>query len=577
MKKVVPVLSIIGRALDGLNIGFCAYDDRLRLLSFNSTFLAFFPEHSQDIQRGEHYAENLERFYRARLQPDELHELPRLVADGVERHRHQERPFEFNHRARRLRASSLAVPGLLRVRIWRDMGEAPADPADPLRCEGAVAPAHPVLRGDLSDLLQRIVDGVLVTTDAGDIVDANRPFLQMYGVPDLPSAVGRPFDALLRQCWNDQRPPAAGLPSLADSLHFSGAPFEIPLPDDRWIRVVEQPGAGSDGRRYFLHLDITEIKRKQKQTLLAEQKARESEARYRLLAEYSSDVTISIRRGRVIYVSPAIRKMLDWAPERIVGRHIARLVHAQDRASLDKVVVAAALGHEGECRLRALRPDGRSLWVEAKARVFADGDGVSAGVVVNVRDIAARKGIEEQLEAALLALQQVADADGLTGVANRRKFDQVLALELRRARRSAAPFALLLLDIDHFKAVNDDYGHLAGDEVLRLVAATLQRGLRRAADLVARYGGEEFAVLLPDTSAEEAARLAELLRATVETLPMPPGLPRVTVSCGVVASPDLQRCALSAVELVAVADRALYRAKRGGRNQVQVELLAPAA
>jgi diguanylate cyclase (GGDEF)-like protein len=162
---------------------------------------------------------------------------------------------------------------------------------------------------------------------------------------------------------------------------------------------------------------------------------------------------------------------------------------------------------------------------------------------------------------AIETLHRISTEDGLTGVSNRRHFDDTLARECRRATRTRAPLSLLMVDVDHFKAFNDEHGHQAGDELLRRIAQALRDAVHRAADLVARYGGEEFVVLLPETNEADARTLAESLRARIaETA--------VTVSVGVATLiPELPQNACE--ELVRVADAALYDAKRAGRNCVR--------
>jgi diguanylate cyclase (GGDEF)-like protein len=157
--------------------------------------------------------------------------------------------------------------------------------------------------------------------------------------------------------------------------------------------------------------------------------------------------------------------------------------------------------------------------------------------------------------------------DALTGVANRRCLLEVLARELVRSSRHRRPLALVLLDIDHFKALNDQHGHLAGDHVLRELAGRLKPAVR-AEEVFARYGGEEFAVVVPECTAEGARVLAERLRRLVEaepfvfdTKPLP-----VTISLGVAAVDGSE--ALTADRLLHLADASLYEAKRGGRNRV---------
>ena len=173
------------------------------------------------------------------------------------------------------------------------------------------------------------------------------------------------------------------------------------------------------------------------------------------------------------------------------------------------------------------------------------------------------------LHAAEVQLQQLASRDGLTGVWNRRAFDERLDAEWKRALRAGRPLGLLLADVDFFKQYNDCNGHLAGDDCLRRVAEALVRVAARSSDFCARYGGEEFAILLPEADGAQAVALAEQMRAAVIELTIAHGaasLPHVTISIGATACvPDGRG---SSAELVAAADAALYDAKRGGRNAV---------
>jgi diguanylate cyclase len=173
------------------------------------------------------------------------------------------------------------------------------------------------------------------------------------------------------------------------------------------------------------------------------------------------------------------------------------------------------------------------------------------------------------LETANQRLQRLVAVDALTGIANRRQFDRSLERELRRARREAQPLSLVFLDLDEFKRFNDTYGHARGDEVLRTVAQTLNETFRRGGDFVARYGGEEFAVVLPGVDARRAALYAERLRRRIWRLAIGYGAAaagRVTISGGVATLAPSQHG--SAYELLSAADKALYRAKCLGRNQI---------
>ncbi|HAG38314.1 MAG TPA: GGDEF domain-containing protein, partial [Pseudoalteromonas sp.] len=158
--------------------------------------------------------------------------------------------------------------------------------------------------------------------------------------------------------------------------------------------------------------------------------------------------------------------------------------------------------------------------------------------------------------------------DALSGVKNRRFFDKKLVMELRRSRREQTPLSMIMLDIDRFKRVNDNYGHLTGDQVIRAVADIIKQHLKRPLDEVARYGGEEFVVLLPNTPKEGAVDIAEKIRQAVEsnTVNVAGTAVKVTISAGVnsavvndISNPEL---------FTDDADKALYFAKQHGRNQV---------
>jgi diguanylate cyclase (GGDEF)-like protein len=169
-------------------------------------------------------------------------------------------------------------------------------------------------------------------------------------------------------------------------------------------------------------------------------------------------------------------------------------------------------------------------------------------------------------------LLRLSSVDSLTGLANRRVFDQTLNLECNRLKRTGSAVSLLLLDIDHFKALNDSEGHQRGDEYLKLVGSKLKLLAKRQIDLAARYGGEEFAMILPETGDAGAAQFAKLVLLAISGLKLPhpasPVAPFLTVSVGV-ATATLEWHS-SPEELVAAADQALYGAKGSGRNRVNV-------
>jgi two-component system chemotaxis family response regulator WspR len=197
----------------------------------------------------------------------------------------------------------------------------------------------------------------------------------------------------------------------------------------------------------------------------------------------------------------------------------------------------------------------------------------SAGYISGLqRDAALRslRASREELTRANEELRRLAALDGLTGIANRRRFDEAAHMEWQRGRRQRTQLSLLLCDVDHFKLYNDHLGHPAGDLCLKKTAAVLTGQLKRPADLAARYGGEEFAVLLPDTDLAGALRVGAACRAGLEQLALPhPGAPRgvVTMSMGVACIVPGEDDTLE--DLIARADAALYEAKGNGRNRVE--------
>ncbi len=185
-------------------------------------------------------------------------------------------------------------------------------------------------------------------------------------------------------------------------------------------------------------------------------------------------------------------------------------------------------------------------------------------------------GLYRRVSASNALLAEQAHRDGLTGIANRRRFDTAFAQEWARAGRGGYPLSLLMIDVDWFKQYNDRYGHLEGDDCLRQVASLLRASLLRPTDLACRYGGEEFAVLLPMTSTEGATVLAARIRDALAQLALPHAsspLARVTVSIGISCARPV--AGTSERDLLEAADRALYLAKHAGRDRARVQMTEP--
>ena len=267
-------------------------------------------------------------------------------------------------------------------------------------------------------------------------------------------------------------------------------------------------------------------------------------------ASYSAEV---LRTGEPVLM----RRPEDWPKER-------PLVHLrtepQRPASISAVYVPLKFGAEiiGVLSVQSTRP---GAYDEEDVALLQ-----ACGLYLSVRIHQA------QLETHTAQLANIASTDSLTGVANRRSFNQRLTAEWRRAIRRSASLALILIDIDFFKPFNDTYGHVAGDAALQQVATALASCFARSEDVFARYGGEEFVAILPDTNLAGALTIAERMRQAVADLGIAHGgslLGRLTVSCGVASQTPARGTVPES--LVQIADAALYQAKRSGRNRVAAE------
>ena len=287
---------------------------------------------------------------------------------------------------------------------------------------------------------------------------------------------------------------------------------------------------------------------------------RESEARYRLLIENTHDIIYSLSlEGTFTYVSPSWTRMLGQPPETIVGTSFRRYIHPED---VDACDVFFRKFHEGTSFLsgveyRVLRQDGIWCWHTSSATAVRDGEGHLVSFIGIARDISERKVLEE-------ALRHQATHDTLTGLPNRTLFLDRLEHELAMTRRRGRGGALIFLDLDNFKSINDTLGHAAGDRLLVAVAQRL-KALVREADTVARMGGDEFTLLLPEAGdapqvSEVALRICQALH---EVFLLGEQELFVSASMGISLYPADGN---SVTTLLKLADMAMYRAKASGRN-----------
>jgi diguanylate cyclase (GGDEF)-like protein/PAS domain S-box-containing protein len=307
----------------------------------------------------------------------------------------------------------------------------------------------------------------------------------------------------------------------------------------------------------------------------ASKRRRESEVKMlsRALMSIGEAVYVTDSQDRITFVNRAFCQTYGYAEADVVGRDSEVLW--SDRPTIDR----AEPGDLGEWTAEVVQrtASGESIIISLSRSIVRDEAGQAVAVVRTARDMTDRYRAEaalklacEDLERSRAALQEIAARDDLTGLYNRREVNRILANEIARCRRHGHSMAFLLIDLDHFKQINDTYGHAVGDEVLRNAAELLQ-GTVRSEDLAGRYGGEEFVLVLPETSPEGALHTAERLRQNMaETTILATRSGGTTVGVTVTASIGLAiypNDASSEVELIEAADRALYHAKNNGRNQ----------
>jgi diguanylate cyclase (GGDEF)-like protein/PAS domain S-box-containing protein len=274
------------------------------------------------------------------------------------------------------------------------------------------------------------------------------------------------------------------------------------------------------------------------------------------------------------YVGPQIEALLGWAPESwMTVQDWAERMHPDDRQwVVDFCVAQSKAGADHEADYRALTRDGGHVWIRDVVHVVRKDDGAVEALVGFMFDISERKKTEEKLLRLQRELQDLSFKDGLTGVANRRRFDSLLALEWDSARRTRRSLSLIMIDIDFFKLYNDHYGHIQGDDCLKRVARVLSSAAARPRDFLARYGGEEFVLVLPETDQRGGEHVAERCREALLAEKIPheksPVASTVTVSIGVgTIVPDP---ADDMVRFIEEVDKHLYRAKQSGRDALFV-------
>lgn len=295
---------------------------------------------------------------------------------------------------------------------------------------------------------------------------------------------------------------------------------------------------------------------------------RESEARFHELVSQSLVGIVIMEEGVFSYSNAKFDEMFGYSADDIRGLGILDIVAEHDRPLVAESVRKRLSGEvtRVDYVFRGLRKNGVEFDVEVHTNAMEIGGKLA--LISLLMDVTERTRAEREVQALHDELREQSTHDALTGLYNRRYLEKTLGRELIVAERHGHPVSVIMGDLDHFKAVNDGYGHLGGDEVLRVFGELMKRHAR-GSDIYCRYGGEEFLLVLPQMAQDSAMERAEQLRSAMAAAPVPYGaeMIAVTASFGVATFP---RDGRTGDELIAAADRALYAAKAAGRNCVQV-------
>lgn len=418
----------------------------------------------------------------------------------------------------------------------------------------------------LSEALRQATEAVVVLNTDMCITYINPAFYRIFGyAPD--DMIGQPIALLSIPESKDSLQPSEVIRQLNKNGTWSGDVWRrakdgtaIPL---RLSAVLIRDTEGGITSYVGTFLDLREARH-------AELALRESENRLRVIMESVATgiVIIDPLAHKIVEVNAAAASMIGAPKEEIIGSACHRFICPADDGKCPITDLHQTVDHSE--RVLLTTTGARRPVIKSVTTVMLGG---KEHLLESFVDITERKRMEEQLSASLAekemlvqSLKELSTHDGLTGLYNHREFYVLLADELARAQRFKRPVSLLMLDIDHFKHVNDTYGHQAGDVVLKGLSEMLNHEAR-AIDRVCRYGGEEITIILPEIDLEAAANIAERLRVAVEaqSFDVNTGVPlHITVSIGVASFPAQTN---NAQALVAAADAALYIAKETGRNR----------
>lgn len=448
----------------------------------------------------------------------------------------------------------------------------------------AVAAAQNALR-DQKEFVATVLDSLsepIAVLDAHGVITAgNASWIRFANGEGAARAAQLTIGAsLLRACANGELTPEASeaqavLTGIKAVLAGKAADFACEYaahaPEEpRWFALRALPLSGAHRGAVVILQNVSERR-------AADQRLRESEEHFRMLAENMTDIVWKANERFIFtYINAADQRLRGFARDEVLGRPIRDTLTPEGVRILDGIATRRreieASGQRGQS-LRFDIPqrcrDGGQIWTEITSIPTYDASGRINGYQGTGRDISARRHEEDRRQQERRLLQEQALLDPLTGLHNRRFLDEMMPLELERVRAESNTLVLIMLDLDHFKRVNDTHGHAAGDTVLQALAGLLKHRAREH-DLICRYGGEEFVVVMAHMAPELARQRIEQWRAELAELPIHHDGKeiRVTFSAGLASLGGAED---SVATLLQRADAALYRAKREGRNRVAVD------
>ncbi|MGA0569822.1 PAS-domain containing protein [Variovorax sp. VNK109] len=310
MNDTTESLKASAAALDSLGIAVCAYDGNDCAVLWNGTFLSFFPEHDGFIRVGEPYVDNLHRFYRVRLNAQEMPQIAQYIEAALARHRVQNQPISFQHRGRWLRVATMHLADGTRMRFWTET-------ASPVSTDEIMA-ASAAARRESPDFVEHLSDGMMVLGTDGRISWVNDRFVLVYGVMGKGLMTGRRFEDVYALAWSgaadeERHIHEAGRVTLMEALNFTGAPFQLPLPGGRWLRVAAQ--RASTGELYFASVDITEMERSRR---ALEEKSHQLETTFASIAQgifmLGPDGRLTTYNDRLLELLDLPRELMETRP-----------------------------------------------------------------------------------------------------------------------------------------------------------------------------------------------------------------------------------------------------------------------